>query len=158
MASVKASEPGSSKFAVGFPRPIALLAYAISWCWSLIRPNTPYWDDWTYIFNQPKSYLNEIFSKTGLPPWRTIIDQELLGVGYWTIRWLTSIMFFVAGLFLFEILKKIPFISLVQSRSVVLLFLIFSVLPILHFVYLHRDKLLRKKPNGDTLTQVIVFL
>ena len=209
MEPVKVSETKSGRFFVGFPWLTALLAYTISWCWSLIRPNTLYWDDWAYIFNQPKSFLNEIFSKTGLPPWRAIIDQELLMVGYWTIRWLTFIMFFAAGLFLFEILKKIPFISLAQSRSLVLLFLIFplnharvsltmfgystsyflvfiawmllikrsswisflsacaclfwsftthsflffSVLPIVHFVYLHRAQLICKKPSSKTLTQ-----
>lgn len=126
---MKASEPSNSRFSVGFPWLAALTTYTISWGWSLIRPNTLYWDDWAYIFNQPKSYLSEIFTKTGLAPWRALIDQELLGVGYWTIRWLTFIMFFMAGLFLFEILKKIPSISLTQSRSIVLLFLI---LPLNH--------------------------
>ena len=209
MTWVKVSEIRSDRFVVGFPWLTALLTYTISWCWSLIRPNTLYWDDWAYVFNQPKSFLNEIFSKTGLPPWRALIDQELLGVGYWTIRWLTFIMFFAAGLFLFEILKKIPFISLAQSRSIVLLFLIFplnharvplvmfgyttsyflfflgwmllikrsrwisylsacacfiwsfmthsfltfTLLPILHFAFLHREKLICKKPNSKTLTQ-----
>ena len=136
---MKFSETKSGRFFVGFPWLTALLAYTISWCWSLIRPNTLYWDDWVYIFNQPKSFLNEIFSKTGLPPWRALIDQELLGVGYWTIRWLTFIMFFMAGLFLFEILKKIPFISLAQSRNIVLLFLIFPLnharVPLVMFGY-----------------------
>ena len=206
---MKVSEIRSDRFVVGFPWLTALLTYTISWCWSLIRPNTLYWDDWAYVFNQPKSFLNEIFSKTGLPPWRALIDQELLGVGYWTIRWLTFIMFFAAGLFLFEILKKTPFISLAQSRSIVLLFLIFplnharvplvmfgyttsyflfflgwmllikrsrwisylsacacfiwsfmthsfltfTLLPILHFAFLHREKLICKKPNSKTLTQ-----
>jgi hypothetical protein len=180
----------------------------------LIRPNTLYWDDWTYIYNRPKSYLNEIFSKTGLSPWRAIIDQEILTVGYWTIRWLTFIMFFAAGLFLFEILKKIPFFSLAQRRSIVLLFLIFPlnharvsltmfgystsyflfflawmllvkysswisyfsafvcfvwsfmthsfliflVLPIVHFVYLHRAQLICKKPIGKILTHFSMLL
>ena len=117
-------EATSSRGIVGFPWLTALAVYTISWGWSLIRPNTLYWDDWAYIYNQPKTYLNEIFSKTGLAPWRAFIDQELLGVGYWTIRWLTFAMFFMAGVFLFEILKKIPFISLGQNRSIVLLFLI----------------------------------
>lgn len=206
---MKISEFRKGRFFVGFPWLTALLTYAISWCWSLIRPNTLYWDDWAYIFNQSKGFLNEIFSKTGLPPWRAIIDQELLMVGYWTIRWLTFIMFFAAGLFLFEILKKIPFMSLAQSRSLVLLFLIFpfnharvplvmfgyttsyflfflawmllikrsgwtsflsasvcliwsfmthsfltfTLLPILHFAFLHREKLICKKPDGKTLFQ-----
>lgn len=123
-------------------------------------------------------------------------------------------MFFAAGLFLFEILKKTPFISLAQSRSIVLLFLIFplnharvplvmfgyttsyflfflawmllvkrsswisflsayvcfiwsfmthsfltfTLLPILHFAYLHREKLICRKPNSKTLTQFILLI
>ena len=214
MGSIEFREPTSSRFVVGFPWLAALTTYTISWGWSLLRPNTLYWDDWLYIFNQPKSYLNEIFTKTGLAPWRALIDQELLDVGYWTIRWLTFIMFFTAGLFLFEILKKIPSVSLTQSRSIVLLFLIlplnharisltmfgyttshfffflawmllvkrsswvsflpacvcfawsfmthsflfFLALPILHFVYLHREQLLRKHPSLKTVTQFSVLL
>jgi len=204
----------SSRGISGFPWLIALVVYTISWGWSLIRPNTLYWDDWDAIYNQPKNYLNEFFSRTGLPPWRVLIDQELLGIGYWTIRWLTFAMFFVAGVFLFEILKKIPFISLSQNQSIVLLFLIlpvnharislsmfgyttshflfflawmvlvkcsswtalfiasfcfiwsfmthsfliFSVLPTLHFVYLCREQLSLEKPNTKTLAQVGVLL
>lgn len=214
MASVNSPEHTSSRSLVGFPWLTALVFYTISWGWSLIRPNTLYWDDWAYIYNRPKSYLNEIFLKTGLPPWRALIDQELLGIGYWTIRLLTFIMFFAAGLFLFEILKKTPFISLAQSRSIVLLFLIFplnharvplvmfgyttsyflfflawmllvkhsswisflsayvcfiwsfmthsfltfTLLPILHFAYLHREKLICRKPNSKSLTQFILLI
>lgn len=124
VCSMRFREHTRGRFLVGFPWLIALTTYTVSWGWSLIRPDTLYWDDWAYIFNQPKSYLSEIFSKTGMPPWRALIDQELLGVGYWTIRWLTFIMFFMAGMFLFETLKKMPFISLTQSQSIVLLFLI----------------------------------
>ena len=214
MISVKVSDFRSGRFVIGFPWLTALITYTISWGWSLIRPKTLYWDDWAFIFNQPKSFLSESFSKAGLPPWRALIDQELLGVGYWTIRWLTFIMFFAAGLFLFEILKKIPFVSLAQSRSIVLLFLIFplnharvplvmfgyttsyflfflawmllvkrsswisflsayvcfiwsfmthsfltfTLLPIIHFSYLHREKLICKKPNSKTLTQFILLI
>ena len=214
MISVKVSDFRSGRFVIGFPWLTALITYTISWGWSLIRPKTLYWDDWAFIFNQPKSFLSESFSKAGLPPWRALIDQELLGVGYWTIRWLTFIMFFAAGLFLFEILKKIPFVSLAQSRSIVLLFLIFPLnharvplvmfgyttsyflfflawmilvkrsswisflsayvcfiwsfmthsflifmlLPILHFAYLHREQFICKKPSSKTLTQFILLI
>ncbi len=214
MISVKVPESSSCRSFIGFPWLTAFLAYTFSWGWSLIRPSTLYWDDWAYIYDRPKSYLNEIFLKTGLPPWRALIDQELLGVGYWTIRWLTFIMFFAAGLFLFEILKKISFISLAQSRSIVLLFLIFplnharvplvmfgyttsyflfflawmllvkrsswslflsacvcfmwsfmthsflifTLLPILHFAYLHREQLICKKPSSKTRAQFGLLL
>jgi len=119
----------SKKSSDGFPWISAFVVYLVSWSWSLIRPNSLYWDDWIYIFNQPQDYLGKIFSKTGLPPWRAVIDRELLGYGYWTIRWMTFIMFFVCGMLLYEILKKTPFISLVQSRHIVLLFL---ALPLNH--------------------------
>ena len=139
MISLKVSESSSCRSFVGFPWLIAFLTYTVSWGWSLIRPNTLYWDDWAYIYDRPKSYLNEIFLKTGLPPWRALVDQELLGVGYWTIRWLTFIMFFATGLFLFEILKKIPFFSLAQRQSIVLLFLVFPLnharVPLVMFGY-----------------------
>ena len=211
---MKVSESSNRRFAGGFPWLTALLAYSISWCWSLFNPNSLYWDDWAYIYDKPKNFLSESFTKTGLPPWRAIIDQELIGVGYWTIRWLTFAMFFVAGLFLFEIVKKIPLISLTQNRSVVLLFLIFplnharvplvlfgyttsyflfflgwmllvkytnwiaffsawacfmwsfmthsflifSVLPILHFVYLYHEQLFCKERNRKSIIQLLVLL
>lgn len=207
-------EHSSSRLWAGFPWLFALTTYTISWGWSLIRPNSLYWDDWVYVFNQPKGYLSEIFTRTGLPPWRALIDQKLLGGGYWTLRWLTFVMFFVAGLFLFEILKQIPFVSLAQRRSIVLLFLIvpvnharvalvmfgyttsyflfflgwmllvrysrwtsvlatcacfawsfmthsfliFVILPILHFTYLHREQIFRRKPNITALAQLGVLL
>lgn len=111
----------------GFPWLAALPIYAASWGWSLLRPNSLYWDDWLLIFGKPKSYLNEHFVKTGLPPWRALVDQQLLGVGYWTVRWLTFIMFFFAALFLFEILKAISFVTQTQRHTIVLLFLIVPV-------------------------------
>jgi len=108
----------------GFPWKLATILYTLSWGWPLLRPNTLYWDDWAYIYGRPKSYLNEIFVNTGLPPWRALIDQELLTFGYWTIRWLTFAMFLATGIFLFEILKKVPIFSAKQKSYIVLLFLV----------------------------------
>ena len=90
----------------GFPWPLALVLYSLSWGWSLLRPNSIFWDDWVYIFRQPKSYLNQIFIETGLPPWRALLDQEMIAIGNWTIPWFTFIMYFAASAFLWEILKK----------------------------------------------------
>ena len=73
----------------GFPWLLATVLYTLSWGWSLLRPNTLYWDDWAYVYNRPKSFLNQIFVDTGLPPWRALIDQELIAIGYWTIPVLT---------------------------------------------------------------------
>jgi hypothetical protein len=71
--------------------------------------------------------LNQIFNDTGLPPWRAIVDQELLAVGYWTIPWLTFAMYFTAGAFLWEILKKTNLLSIKQVEFVVFIFLIAPV-------------------------------
>lgn len=114
-------------FFKGFPWGLALVLYSLSWAWSLLRPNTLFWDDWVYIFNQPKSYLNQIFNDTGLPPWRALLDQELVAIGYWTIPWLTFAMYFAAGAFLWEILIKTNLLTPKQIKFVVLIFLIAPV-------------------------------
>lgn len=93
----------------GFPWRLATILYTLSWGWSLLRPNTLYWDDWAFIYGQPKTYLNQIFVDTGLPPWRAIIDQELIAIGYWTIPLLTFLMFFASGICIFLIIKKSDF-------------------------------------------------
>ena len=111
----------------GFPWKLATILYTLSWGWSLLRPNTLYWDDWTYIYGRPKSYLNEIFVKTGLPPWRALIDQELIAFGYWTIPALTFTMFFTSGLFLHNILRKFTPINNEQIRIAVLVALLLPV-------------------------------
>jgi hypothetical protein len=112
-----------------FPWRLATILYTFSWGWSLLRPNTLYWDDWAFIYGQPKSYLNQIFVDTGLPPWRAIIDQELIAIGYWTIPLLTFFMFFGSGICIFLILKTVSLISETQNKFMTLLFLL---LPINH--------------------------
>jgi hypothetical protein len=111
----------------GFPWKLATVLYTLSWGWSLLRPNTLYWDDWTYIYGRPKSYLNEIFVDTGLPPWRALIDQELIAVGYWTIPALTFMMFFASSLFLHNILRKFDLANTEQIRIAVLVALLLPV-------------------------------
>ena len=111
----------------GFPWPLALVLYSLSWGWSLLRPNSIFWDDWAYIFRQPKSYLNQIFIETGLPPWRALLDQEMIAIGNWTIPWFTFVMYFTASAFLWEILKKTSLLTPKQSKFVVLIFLIAPV-------------------------------
>lgn len=111
----------------GFPWRLATILYTLSWGWSLLRPNTLYWDDWAFIYGQPKTYLNQILVDTGLPPWRAIIDQELIAIGYWTIPLLTFLMFFASGICIFLIIKKIRFFSETQNRFITLLFLLLPV-------------------------------
>ena len=110
-----------------FPWKLATVLYTLSWGWSLLRPNTLYWDDWAYIYNKPKSYLNQIFVDTGLPPWRALIDQELIAVGYWTIPVLTFLFFFASGISLYLILKKVIFLNQAQINFTILIFLLAPV-------------------------------
>ena len=122
------SQATSAKVAVdGFPWLLATVLYTLSWGWSLLRPNTLYWDDWAYIYNKPKSYLNQIFVDTGLPPWRALIDQELIAIGYWTIPVLTFLMFFFSSLFLHNIFKKFTPMSAEQIRVALLIALLLPV-------------------------------
>jgi len=111
----------------GFPWKLATILYTLSWGWSLLRPNTLYWDDWTYIYGRPKSYLNEIFVDTGLPPWRALIDQELIAVGRWTIPVLTFLFFFASGIALCLVLKTVNILDQSQKNLIVLIFLLAPV-------------------------------
>jgi len=111
----------------GFPWRLATILYTLSWGWSLLRPNTLYWDDWAYIYNKPKSYLNQIFVDTGLPPWRALIDQELIAVGYWTIPVLTFLFFFASGVALYFVLKTVNILDQSQKNLIILFFLLAPV-------------------------------
>ena len=111
----------------GFPWLLATVLYTLSWGWSLLRPNTLYWDDWAYIYNKPKSYLNQIFVDTGLPPWRALIDQELIAIGYWTIPVLTFLFFFASGVALYLILKSVYILDQPQKNLTILIFLLAPV-------------------------------
>ena len=111
----------------GFPWRLATVLYTLSWGWSLLRPNTLYWDDWAFIYGQPKTYLNKIFGDTGLPPWRALIDQELIAIGYWTIQVLTFLMFFAAGIFVFAIFQKIKIFTVEQTQFITIVFLIIPI-------------------------------
>ena len=111
----------------GFPWRLATILYTLSWGWSLLRPNTLYWDDWAYIYNKPKSYLNQIFVDTGLPPWRALIDKELIAVGYWTIPVLTFLFFFASGVALYFVLKTVNILDQSQKNLIILFFLLAPV-------------------------------
>jgi len=111
----------------GFPWKLATILYTLSWGWSLLRPNTLYWDDWAYIFDKPKSYLNQIFVDTGLPPWRALIDQELIAIGFWTIPVLTFLFFFVSGIALYLVLKTVNILDQSQKTLITLIFLLAPV-------------------------------
>ena len=125
--SIKKRLKSSQAALDGFPWKLATILYTLSWGWSLLRPNTLYWDDWAFIWGQPKNYLNEIFVDTGLPPWRGLLDQQLISVGYWTLQSLTFLMFFGAGISLFLILQKIKILTFEQKQFISVMFLIIPI-------------------------------
>jgi len=107
----------------GFPWLTAGVLYTLSWGWSLLRPNTLYWDDWHYIFDQPSRSLNSTFLETGLPPWRALIDQEMLLIGHFLFPILSFVFFFIAGILNYLLLKKIEFLDLIELKFLTLIFL-----------------------------------
>ena len=129
------SEPSSDKsrflkirkMLSGFPWVIAIVFYTLSWGWSLLRPNTLYWDDWQLIFDKPKYYLWDHAKVSGRPPWLGIVELQLIPFGVWIIQVLTFVLFFLSGLLIFVILKHLPNIELSKINQIVLLFLIAPV-------------------------------
>ena len=111
----------------GFPWVSAIVLYTLSWGWSLLRPNTLYWDDWTLAFTQPPKTGWLISQSMGTAPWSHLIAWSLLVLGTWTLRVATFAIFFVASFFVFEILKLGIKLSSPQLNFVTLLFLLVPV-------------------------------
>ncbi|MFM8779500.1 MAG: hypothetical protein ACKOEF_09550, partial [Acidimicrobiaceae bacterium] len=61
------------KMLAGFQWVSAIVLYTLSWGWSLLRPNTLYWDDWSDVFQRDSFYLRRVFVDTGRPPWEGVI-------------------------------------------------------------------------------------
>ena len=111
----------------GFPWVSAIVLYTLSWGWSLLRPNTLYWDDWSDVFQRDSFYLRRVFVDTGRPPWEGVIEGLLLQIGRWSVRFVAFYFFFVTSLFLFEILRTTYFLSKLQIKFFILLFLLAPV-------------------------------
>ncbi|MEI8024485.1 MAG: hypothetical protein WCH63_09900 [Actinomycetota bacterium] len=111
----------------GFPWVSAIVLYTLSWGWSLLRPNTLYWDDWILVFMQPPKTGWLSSRSMGIGPWARLIDWSLLELGTWTLRVASFAIFFVAGLFIFEILKVGLRLRSAQLNFITLLFLIVPV-------------------------------
>ena len=111
----------------GFPWVSAIVLYTLSWGWSLLRPNTLYWDDWSDVFQQDSFYLRRVLVDSGRPPWEGVTEGLLLQIGPWSVRIAAFSLFFVASLFLFEILRSTYFLSKLQIQFFILLFLLAPV-------------------------------
>ncbi|MFM7827726.1 MAG: hypothetical protein ACKO82_08995, partial [Acidimicrobiaceae bacterium] len=62
----------------GFPWVSAIVLYTLSWGWSLLRPNTLYWDDWQVIYSKPKYYMWKYVRASGRPPWSDLVETQLI--------------------------------------------------------------------------------
>jgi hypothetical protein len=111
----------------GFPWVSAIILYTLSWGWSLLRPNTLYWDDWEWVFGHPPKDIWISTKLSGLAPWSRLIEWPLLLVGHWVIPLATFLGFFLTSIFVFGILKKVLNLEIQNLRSFVLLFLIVPV-------------------------------
>ena len=121
---VTSSMPKPERMLDGFPWVSAIILYILSWGWSLLRPNTLYWEDWICLQRTVK--INEC-----APSWRgvTPLVSLLVSTPRLYITFLTFIGFFLAGIFLFEILAKFKQLDLLSKQATVLLFL---VIPVYH--------------------------
>ncbi len=111
----------------GFPWVSAIVLYTLSWGWSLLRPNTLYWDDWSLYFRQPIGNARNIYIQSGRPLWEGLVEIALLQVGTWAVCVATFILFFSTGLLLFCILKTFFAISSANLRLITFIFLMAPV-------------------------------
>ena len=125
--SVASNAANPERMLAGFPWVSAIVLYTLSWGWSLLRPNTLYWDDWSDVFQQDSFYLRRVFVDSGRPPWEGVTEGLLLQIGPWSVRIAAFFLFFVASLFLFEILRSTYFLSKLQIQFFILLFLLAPV-------------------------------
>jgi len=113
----------------GFPWVSAIVLYSLSWGWSLLRPNTFYWDDWEGYFNKPSGDAFRAVTNMGRAPWAGIAELLLLKLGVWAVTVATFLVFFCVALFLFEVLTSIKMLTLENRRLLVLAFLL---IPVMH--------------------------
>jgi hypothetical protein len=111
----------------GFPWVSAIVLYTLSWGWSLLRPNTLYWDDWSVYFNQPSGNGIAVMAEMGRPPWGGVIEYFLLQFGVGAVTVATFLFFFVSSVFMFGILRRSQNHELAVARLIVLMFLVVPV-------------------------------
>lgn len=112
-----------SRSGASFPWVLGGSLYVLSWGLNLVKPNTYFWDDWAFLFGVPKSHMNDYFVETGLPPWRAVIDRELIDVGPWTLRVLTFAMMFASAWFAVRLMESVGQLQPNELRLFALVFL-----------------------------------
>ncbi len=125
--SVASNAAKPERMLAGFPWVSAIALYTLSWGWSLLRPNTLYWDDWEVYFDKPLSNGIKTLDVMGRAPWGGLIEFSLLHLGTWAVTVATFLVFISCSLFVFWILRQGLGIDDSNARSIVLLFLIVPV-------------------------------
>ena len=118
-------KPG--RMLAGFPWVSAIVLYTLSWGWSLLRPNTLYWDDWEVYFDRPLNNGIKTLDVMGRAPWGGLVEFSLLHIGTWAVTVATFLVFMACSFFLFWILRQCPVFCDLNARLIVLLFLIVPV-------------------------------
>jgi hypothetical protein len=112
----------------GFPWVSAIILYTLSWGWSLLRPNTLYWDDWSLSLADNPIEIWSSGKNTGLAPWARLFDWMLIAIGIWPVRFLTFGLFFGATLLFYKTLQRVlERISLTTLGFVALILLVIPV-------------------------------
>jgi hypothetical protein len=125
--SVASNLAKPERILAGFPWVSAIVLYTLSWGWSLLRPNTLYWDDWVFFWRKPSASYAEALHLMGYPPWAGLLELALLRIGIWAVNLATFFCYFGSGVILFVLLKSILNITAKTNRLLVVLFLIIPV-------------------------------
>lgn len=125
--SVASNTAKPERMLSGFPWVSAIVLYTLSWGWSLLRPNTLYWDDWAEYFRKPVSHFPQVLRDSGRPQWAGKLDGLLVYQGAWTVRLATFFLFMIVGFCFFEVIRKASILSRDECRLAVLVFLIAPV-------------------------------
>ena len=121
------TEAKPERMLAGFPWVSAIVLYTLSWGWSLLRPNTLYWDDWEQFFRRSPFYVRQVYIDSGRPLWEGVAEGLLIQVGVWAICLATFLVFFLCGIFMFYVLKTFPNLNSGVVNSLVILFLVIPV-------------------------------
>ena len=121
------NEAKPERLLAGFPWVSAIVLYTVSWGWSLLRPNTFYWDHWALYFEKPLNNGIKTLDVMGRAPWGGFIEFLLLNLGVWAVTLATFFVFMACSLFVYLILRQGLIFEDANVRLIVLLFLIVPV-------------------------------
>ena len=123
------NEAKPERMLAGFPWVSAMVLYTLSWGWSLLRPNTFYWDHWAVYFEKPLNNGIKTLDVMGRAPWGGLIEFSFLNLGVWAVTLATFFVFMACSLFVYLILRQ----GLIfEDSNVRLLVLLFLIVPVNH--------------------------